>query len=158
MAARPNPDDYNLPTRWVPVSGELARGRCLISLSETERLIFYNQDVLYHQNLEILQMLDELRAQNKHASPESTTNLQTQTVAAPEEAESKQLSVIEMQPSRVPSVRLPTAFKDEPPTPATRSPRRNAEGKRNADNLDSGKDDEREMGGNFFGGVQPGKK
>ena len=63
-----------------------------------------------------------------------------------------------MQQSRVPSVRLPTAFKDELPTPSTRSPRRNAEGKRNADNLDSGKDEEREMGGNFSGGAQPGKK
>ncbi|KAA6413447.1 MAG: hypothetical protein FRX48_03193 [Lasallia pustulata] len=118
MAARPNPDEYNLPAKWVPVSGELARGRRLASLSETERAIFYNQDVLYHQNLEILQMLDKLKAQNSDASSNSSSRRDL-TSAAPEEVEGVQKPLVEMPAPPVPSVRLPPVNKEEPQSPST---------------------------------------
>ena len=57
MAARPDPVVYALPPESVPVKGELAR--CPELTSKTQRLLFYNQDVLYHQNLEILESLQE---------------------------------------------------------------------------------------------------
>jgi len=57
MAAKADASQYGIPLEWVASKGELGKHADPGSISKSERLILYNQDVLYHQNKEILQAL-----------------------------------------------------------------------------------------------------
>ena len=59
MASRPDRERYNLSTELVPVNGELARNHHVETFDLKDRILMYNQDVLYHQNLEVLRLLDQ---------------------------------------------------------------------------------------------------
>lgn len=52
--AIPNPEMYDIPDKWIPPQGGIIRGVDIRDLTELERILFYNIDVLYSQNQKIL--------------------------------------------------------------------------------------------------------
>lgn len=52
--AIPNPEMYDIPDKWIPPQGGIIRGVNVRDLTEPERILFYNIDVLYSQNQKIV--------------------------------------------------------------------------------------------------------
>ncbi|KAI9877748.1 MAG: hypothetical protein M1830_002944 [Pleopsidium flavum] len=65
MTSKADASQYDIPLEWVASKGQLGKYGDIGLISSSERLILYNQDVLYHQNKEISYQNTKIQDQNK---------------------------------------------------------------------------------------------